>query len=75
MFNLTKFTGETFWVNPEAIKTVEEAGDTVLTLMTGERILVKESAEEIREQFIAYKRAVFHDGPFSAPRLLAQSAR
>jgi flagellar protein FlbD len=63
MFKLTKFTGEDFWVNPEVIKTVEAGGDTVITFLSGERVLVRETAEEIREQFIRYKRAIFTQGP------------
>lgn len=55
VFKLTKFTGEEFLVNPDVIKCVEHCGDTIITLVTGERILVKESIEEVRESFMAYK--------------------
>ena len=60
MFELTKFTGETFLINPETILTIEEAGDTVLSLVTGERVLVKERAELIQQRFIDYKQRVNH---------------
>jgi flagellar protein FlbD len=64
MFKLTKFTGETFLINPETILTVEEAGDTVVQLVTGERLLVKESAEEIQVKFMEFKQTISH--PYSA---------
>lgn len=75
MFKLTKFTGEEFWINPEVIKTVEQAGDTVVTYLSGERVLVRETAESIREQFIRYKRAIFIEGPYSVEKLLASQER
>ena len=58
MITLTKFTGESFLINPDTIKSVEAGGDTVITLITGERILVRESTKEIQESFLAYKKAV-----------------
>lgn len=64
MFKLTKFTGEDFLVNPDMIKMVEDCGDTAVTLITGERLLVRESSDEIRERFLAYKREQGAQLPF-----------
>lgn len=61
MIKLTKFTGEEFYLNPELIKTVEEGGDTVLTLMSGEKLLVLEKPEDIAIAFKRYKQECFHD--------------
>lgn len=71
MFKLTKFTGEEFLINPEMIKLVEDCGDTVVTLVTGERVLVKEGCEEIRDRFMAYKREAGSQAPFIDTRLYA----
>lgn len=56
MIFLTKFSGEKVLINPELIKTVEKGGDTILTLTTGEKVLVKETPEEIQQNFLEYKR-------------------
>lgn len=64
MIKLTKFTGESFFVNPETIKFVEDCGDTVVTLITGERMLVKEASEEIRDLFLNYKKQIAGVLPF-----------
>ncbi len=61
MIKLTKFTGEEFFLNPEVIKTVEEGGDTVLTLTTGEKILVQEEAQAIAKAFVGYKKEIFRN--------------
>ncbi len=56
MFKLTKFTGDEFYINPDHIKYIVDGGDTVVHLITGERLLVKDSVEEIQAKFEAYKR-------------------
>ncbi len=61
MIKLTKFTGEEFYLNPEVIKSVEEGGDTVLTLTTGEKLLVQEEAKAIAQSFVAYKKEIFRN--------------
>jgi flagellar protein FlbD len=42
---------------------VEETPDTVITLTTGEKILVKNSAEEVVAAFKAYKSNIFSKAP------------
>lgn len=71
MFKLTKFTGEEFLVNPDMIKIVEDCGDTVVTFVTGERVLVKESSEMVRRRFLAYKKETGAQMPFVDTRVYA----
>jgi flagellar protein FlbD len=59
MIKLTKFTGEELFLNPELIKTLEAGGDTIVHLTTGDRLLVRESPEEIKDKFLAFKKEVF----------------
>jgi flagellar protein FlbD len=61
MIKLTKFTGEEFYLNPEVIKSVEEGGDTIVTLISGEKLLVREEAVVIAKSFISYKQEIFRD--------------
>jgi len=50
-----------FYVNEDMIEFIEEAPDTIVTLNTGKKITVSESAidlvEKIREEKIRIKRA------------------
>lgn len=58
MIELTKLNGKTVMVNAEAILTVEETPDTVVSLNTGVKLLVKESRKEITERVILYKKEI-----------------
>lgn len=59
MIEVTRFNDSKFMVNAELIQTVEETPDTVVTLTTGTKFIVKDSCEEIKEKVIAYKRRIF----------------
>ncbi len=61
MILITRFDGTTLYINPELIRTVEHTPDTVITLTTDYKILVKNSAEEIRDLFIEYQRKIRGD--------------
>ena len=66
MIKLTKFTGEKFFINADVIKSIEDGADTILVLTTGERILVKESAEEIQVLFMNYKKEIHGTAPLTS---------
>ena len=55
MIQLTRLNNTVLGVNSDLIKFVEAAPDTVITLTTGEKFVVKESFEEIREKTAAYR--------------------
>lgn len=59
MIEVTRMNETKYMVNAELIETLEETPDTVLTLTTGKKLVVKESSEEIRNRIIAYKRELF----------------
>ena len=58
MIRLTRLNDKSLVVNAELIKFVEETPDTVVTLRDNEKILVKDSADEVIEKVIAYSRSV-----------------
>ena len=59
MIKLTRLNEEQFVLNAELIKTVEESPNTVITLTTGNKYIVKESADEVVEAVVEYKRDIF----------------
>lgn len=61
MITLTRLNKEQFVLNAELIKTVEENPNTVVTLTTGNKYIVKESAEEVVEAVVEYKRNIFRN--------------
>ncbi len=59
MIELTKLNDIKFIVNAEIIEFVEETPDTVISLTTGKKILVKESGQEVIDAVISYKRSIY----------------
>lgn len=58
MIRVTHLNGKPFVVNAELIKFIEETPDTVLTMRDGERIVVRESAQEVVARVVAYARSI-----------------
>jgi flagellar protein FlbD len=58
MIQLTKLNNQPFAVNADLIKFVEQSPDTVLTLVSGEKIVVRESAEEVIRRVVEFRRVV-----------------
>ena len=52
MIDVTKMNGGSITVNADLIETVEETPDTIITLTTGKKIIVKESRQEIKNLVI-----------------------
>ncbi|MFZ5755136.1 MAG: flagellar FlbD family protein [Bacillota bacterium] len=60
MITLTRLNGDIITVNAELIETVEATPDSIITLTTGKKFVVKESVEEIIAKTITYKQAIYH---------------
>ncbi|MGE3164250.1 MAG: flagellar FlbD family protein [Planctomycetota bacterium] len=58
MIRLTRMNGREFLLNSDLIKFVEETPDTVITLISGERVLVIEKSAEIVDRVIDYGQKV-----------------
>ncbi|HLH09703.1 MAG TPA: flagellar FlbD family protein [Terriglobales bacterium] len=58
MIQLTRLNGHTMAVNSDLIKFIEQAPDTVITLITGEKVVVKEHAAEVISRILEFRRAV-----------------
>ncbi len=58
MIRLTRLNKQPIGVNPDLIKFVENSPDTVITLITGEKILVRESFEQVVRLIVAFRRRV-----------------
>jgi flagellar protein FlbD len=56
MIPLTKLNKSTFVLNAELIKFIESTPDTMITLTTGDRFIVKESTDEVIRRVIDYGR-------------------
>jgi flagellar protein FlbD len=57
MIKVTHLDGAPFLLNAEWIRYVESRPDTFITLVQGERIVVRESMEEVLRLALEYQRA------------------
>ena len=58
MITLTRLNGQAFVLNAEKIKFVESTPDTVVCCETGEKLMVKESLQEVMRRAIEYARII-----------------
>lgn len=59
MINLTRLSHERLVLNSDLIEYMETTPDTVITLTTGQKLRVSETADEVIARVIAFRRAVF----------------
>jgi flagellar protein FlbD len=55
MIELTRLNGRPMMVNSDLIKTAEASPDTMLTLINGEKLIVREQIAEVVERVVAYR--------------------
>ena len=58
MIELTRFNGEKFVLNADLIEIVEATPDTVIRLLTGKRMVVRETVEEVVLKALEYAQRV-----------------
>ncbi|MBQ2276297.1 MAG: flagellar FlbD family protein [Lachnospiraceae bacterium] len=61
MIELTKINNVKITVNADIIELVEETPDTVVTLTTGKKIIVKESRQEVTNLVKSYNKEIYSD--------------
>jgi flagellar protein FlbD len=68
VISLHRLNGSEFTINAELIESLETQGvETVVSLATGNRVIVRERREEIVERVIDYRRRVNALGPVTNP--------
>lgn len=59
MIEVTSLDDRKLIINAELIERVEETPNTVITLTSGKKLIVKESKMEIKKLVILYKKEIF----------------
>ena len=63
MIQLTRLNNARLALNSDLIKYVEEAPDTVITLLNGEKLVVRETTLQVIERVREFRRSVLSAGP------------
>ena len=58
MITVTRLNGQQFVINAELIRTVEETPDTMIQLINGDHVIVKESMKQVVDLAIEYGRSL-----------------
>ena len=66
MIQLTRLNNHPLMVNSDLIKFVEKAPDTVLTLVSGEKIVVLESSQQVLDRIVEFRRTIL-TSPLHSP--------
>ena len=56
MIEVTRFNGKGLTINSDLIEMIEETPDTVITLTTGKKIIVKESRQMVKNLVKLYRQ-------------------
>jgi flagellar protein FlbD len=59
MIRLTRLNHVPIVLNADLIEHIEVTPDTVIVLTTGQRFMVLESANEVVERVVAFRRSIF----------------
>ena len=73
MILLKRLNGKEFVLNADLIKFIEATPDTIITLSTGEKFMVKDTVHEVIDAVTQYRQKVFRDLP-GQPRPLEEHA-
>jgi flagellar protein FlbD len=63
MIALRRLNNQPIMVNADLIESLESTPDTVVTLTSGNKLVVRDRMEEIQEKIIAYKRQIHAAAP------------
>jgi flagellar protein FlbD len=58
MILLTRLNGQQFVINAEKIRYIESTPDTIVCCDTGEKVMVKETLQEVTRRAIDYARVI-----------------
>jgi flagellar protein FlbD len=56
---LTRLNGHPVMVNSDLIEQIEETPDTVITLTSGNRLIVRDRMAEVQAKIIEFKRKIY----------------
>ena len=67
MLQVTRLNGSVFHLNPDLMMTVEANPDTIVTMTNGEKLLIRETPEEMTRQFLVFKQQCYAQPSAKSP--------
>ncbi len=63
MIRATRLNQEPFYINSDLIEFIEETPDTVITMASGRKLVVREKIDTIVDEIVAFRRRVYGVSP------------
>ena len=67
MIRVTRLNLSPLILNSDLVEHIETTPDTVITLTTGQSLRVRESAEEVVQRIVEFRRSIYGPGVFRRP--------
>lgn len=58
MIELTRLNGKAIYINPHQIEYIECSPDTILTMLSGKRLVVLEDYRSVFDKIVEYRRLI-----------------
>ena len=58
MIKVMRLDGKEYWVNPHMIESMETTPDLTLTMLSGRKLIIKDSPQEIIDKITEYRRNI-----------------
>jgi len=58
MIEVMRLDGKKYWINPHMIESMEQNPDLTLTMLSGKKIVIKNTPEEIISRIITYRKRI-----------------
>ncbi len=58
MIEVTRLNGKRIHLNGDLIERIESSPDTIVSLNSGRKLIVRETVEELMEKLVSYRRAI-----------------
>jgi flagellar protein FlbD len=55
LIKVTRLNGTQYWLNPHQVETIENKPDTTITLLSGKKLVVKETPDIILSRIADYR--------------------
>lgn len=62
MIALTRLNGHPLMLNCDLIESLEETPDTVVTLVSGNKLVVRDKMRDVQQKIIDFKRKIYGAG-------------
>lgn len=63
MISITRLNGTTLWVSSDQIEFIEATPDSIISMVSGKRVIARETPEDLVTKIVEFRRRVFDKPP------------